>query len=128
MKAIGGLLLVFGIIGLLVTLIFWLPTGMSLPIVLFICVACMVAVWGGGKLASAAAGAGEKQAKGHVPMAKQSYQIRCKITCPKCGGLVMPGQRFCGDCGVSLVSFCPSCGAAIISLSKFCGYCGTRLI
>jgi hypothetical protein len=50
MKAIGGLLLVLGIIGLLLSLILWLPAGFNLIVMVLISVVCFVAIWGGGKL------------------------------------------------------------------------------
>jgi hypothetical protein len=50
MKAIGGLLLVLGIIGLLLNLILWLPAGFNLIVMVLISVVCFVAIWGGGKL------------------------------------------------------------------------------
>jgi TRAP-type C4-dicarboxylate transport system permease small subunit len=53
MKAIGGLLLVLGITGLLLNLILWLPLRLNLIIMVLISVVCFVAIWGGGKLAQA---------------------------------------------------------------------------
>jgi hypothetical protein len=40
MKAVGGLLLILSLIGLVLNLIFWLPVGFNLPVTVLISVAC----------------------------------------------------------------------------------------
>ncbi len=127
MKAIGGLLLVLGMIGLTLNLIFWLPAKINLIVMVLISVVCVVSIWGGGKLSLARVEAGEESAKKYEPMAQQTYQMQQRIICPKCGGQGVAGQRFCGACGSSLASYCPTCGAAIAAPSKFCSNCGARL-
>lgn len=49
--------------------------------------------------------------------------------CPKCGASVPQGQKFCGECGASMVTAnkCPNCGAENEPGMKFCGECGTKL-
>ena len=129
MKAIGGLLLVIGVVGLLLNLILWLPAQLNLIIMVLISVACFVAIWGGGKLSQAkAAFFVQEPEKKHEPTARQAQWIQQKGACPKCGCQVIPGQQFCGACGSSLTSYCAICGAAITAPSKFCGNCGARLV
>lgn len=52
-----------------------------------------------------------------------------EITCPHCGAKNPAGQKFCGDCGKSIVVgiVCPSCGKVNVTGQKFCGDCGTKL-
>ena len=50
MKAIGGLLLVVGMIALLLSLILWLPADFSVVVVVLISVVCFGAIGGGGSL------------------------------------------------------------------------------
>jgi predicted amidophosphoribosyltransferase len=33
-----------------------------------------------------------------------------KSFCSSCGAKLTPGDRFCGDCGSSIVELCPTCG------------------
>lgn len=49
------------------------------------------------------------------------------ITCPNCGKVNPVGQKFCGDCGAKLSKKCPSCGKDNDPDQKFCGDCGTKL-
>lgn len=52
--------------------------------------------------------------------------------CPSCGAEVVPGVRFCGECGKDLgavgaaakPTFCPDCGGELKPGAKFCGQCG----
>jgi hypothetical protein len=127
MKAIGGLLLVLGMMGLLLNLILWLPTRFNLIVMLLISVVCFVAIWGGGKLLQTKAKFVPEPAKKYEPTAQQAQWVQQKVACPKCGCQVVPGQRFCGGCGSSLESYCARCGVAITAPSKFCGNCGAKL-
>jgi hypothetical protein len=127
MKAVGGLLLVLGVMGLTLALIFWLPTRINLIVMVFISIVCVVSIWGGGKMSLARVEAGKESAKKYEPTAQQAPVTQQRIACPKCGCQVVPGQRFCGACGSSLASYCPTCGAAITDPSKFCVSCGARL-
>ncbi len=127
MKAIGGLLLVLGMMGLLLNLILWLPTRFNLIVMLLIAVVCFVAIWGGGKLLQTKAKFVPEPAKKYEPTAQQAQWVQQKVACPKCGSQVVPGQRFCGGCGSSLESYCVRCGVAITAPSKFCGNCGAKL-
>jgi hypothetical protein len=128
MKVIGRLLLILGIIGLLLNLVLWLPADFNLIIMVLISVVCFVAIWGGGKLSQTKAAFVSEPAKKYEPIAQQAQMVQQKITCPKCGCQVAPGQQFCGACGSSLASYCAACGSAINSSSKFCGNCGARLV
>jgi membrane protease subunit (stomatin/prohibitin family) len=127
MKAIGGLLLILGILGLLLSLILWLPAGFNLIVLVIIAIACFAAIWGGGRLLQPKAEFVPKPAKEHEPVAQQAQWVQQQVACPKCGHRVVPGQRFCGGCGSSLESYCVRCGASINAPSKFCGNCGARL-
>ena len=127
MKAIGGLLLVLGIIGLLLNLIFWLPASFNLVVVALISVVCFVAVWGGGKMLQAKTELSPAPAKQYGTAAQPAQWIQQGAACPKCGCQIAPGQQFCGGCGSSLVSYCAKCGVAVTGPSRFCGNCGTRL-
>ena len=70
MKAIGGLLLVLGIMGLLLNLILWLPARLSLIIMVLISTVCFVAIWGGGKLSQTKVGFVRELAEKHKPVAQ----------------------------------------------------------
>ena len=41
-----------------------------------------------------------------------------------CGHKVMPGSKFCSECGMKLELECPWCGSSIVPGSKFCSNCG----
>lgn len=127
MKAIGGLLLVLGIIGLLLNLILWLPAGFNLIVMVLISVVCFVAIWGGGRLSQTKIEVAKERATKYETTAQLTQEIRQKIACPRCGWLGASGQRFCGACGSSLAYCCPTCGASIAPESKFCPNCGARL-
>ena len=49
------------------------------------------------------------------------------VVCPSCGKVNATGQKFCGDCGTKLSKKCPSCGKENDMNQKFCGDCGTKL-
>jgi len=127
MKAIGVLLLVLGMIVLLLDLILWLPAKFNLIVAVLICLLCFLAIWGGGKLSQTKTELVPETAKQYEPPTQQSQWAEPKVTCPKCGCQIMPGQKFCGGCGSSLVSYCATCGTAITDPSRFCGNCGARL-
>jgi hypothetical protein len=128
MKAVGGLLLVLGISGLLLNLILWLPARLNLIIMVLISVVCFVAIWGGGRLSHTKSAFVQEPAMKYEPTAQQDQWGQQKVVCPKCGCQVALGQRFCGACGSSLVSYCATCGSAITAPSKFCGNCGAKLV
>jgi len=50
------------------------------------------------------------------------------MVCSSCGSANPADDRFCGDCGASLLPGCPSCGAANQPGKRFCGTCGTPLV
>src|SRR4030042_1732719 len=127
MRAIGGLLLVLGMVGLLLSLILWLPTWFNLIVVVLISIVCLVAVWGGGSLSQTKAGLITEPAKQYEPAPQQPQWVQQSVACPKCGCQVVPGQQFCGGCGSTLESYCARCGVAITAPSRFCGNCGARL-
>ena len=45
--------------------------------------------------------------------------------CPTCQSEVLPGQKFCPECGTRIEAACASCGAALSPSAKFCPECGT---
>lgn len=63
------------------------------------------------------------------------------MRCSNCGGLINPGQKFCGSCGaaipqtetaaaaepVSQVKTCPNCGCELENDAVFCSECGTKI-
>ncbi len=48
------------------------------------------------------------------------------LTCPACGEGTAPG-KFCIHCGAPMQQKCPSCGEPILPGAKFCRECGTAL-
>ena len=127
MRAIGGLLLVLGMAGLLLNLILWLPTGFDLIFVVLISIVCFVAVWGGGKLSQTKTGLVTEPARQYEPAPQQPQWVQQSVACPKCGCQVVPGQQFCGGCCSTLEFYCARCGVAITAPSRFCGNCGAKL-
>ncbi len=49
-----------------------------------------------------------------------------EIICPSCGNKTKKG-KFCMECGTPLVSKCVKCGADIVPGAKFCFECGEKL-
>ena len=51
------------------------------------------------------------------------------VACPHCGCKNPEGQKFCGECGKSIIVgiVCPNCGKVNPQTQKFCGDCGTKL-
>jgi class 3 adenylate cyclase len=47
------------------------------------------------------------------------------MRCSACGTDNADAQKFCGECGATLVRRCPGCGTAVPPGQKFCGECGT---
>ncbi|UCH50762.1 MAG: zinc ribbon domain-containing protein [Chloroflexota bacterium] len=127
MRVIGGLLFVLGMVGLLLNLILWLPTGFNTIIVMLICIVCLMAIWGGGSLSKTKTELVMEPARQYEPAPQQPQLGQQSVACPKCGCWVAPGQQFCGGCGSSLESYCARCGAAITAPSRFCGSCGAQL-
>lgn len=127
MKAIGGFLLILGIMGLLLNLILWLPAKFNLIVMVVIFIVCVAIIWGGGKLAQSKTVVVREPATKYETKVQPSGGIQPRIVCFRCGWLGAAGQRFCGACGSSLVYCCPTCGAGIASASRFCSNCGARL-
>lgn len=48
------------------------------------------------------------------------------VVCPECGNTVAKG-KFCPDCGHKFVTVCPNCGKDIVPGAKFCLECGKKL-
>ena len=48
------------------------------------------------------------------------------VVCPQCGNTVFKG-KFCPECGHKFVSACPKCGKEVIPGAKFCLECGEKL-
>jgi membrane protease subunit (stomatin/prohibitin family) len=55
------------------------------------------------------------------------------VACPKCGGQVQQGARFCPNCGATMTppsqaTFpCPNCGKPVAAGAKFCPECGQKI-
>src|SRR5688572_6886847 len=49
------------------------------------------------------------------------------FSCPACGHGNDRDQRFCTNCGTSLLQACPTCSATNLPGAKFCGNCGNAL-
>ena len=69
--------------------------------------------------------------KPSVQKAEQVDAMGLQI-CHMCGAETSPEMKFCGECGVNLVSkrgvsTCPRCGAETNLRMIFCGSCGVRL-
>ncbi len=49
--------------------------------------------------------------------------------CPECGTQLVPGAKFCSNCGARQAagSVCPGCGNAVTPGAKFCANCGQKL-
>ena len=48
------------------------------------------------------------------------------IICPECGNAVVKG-KFCPECGHKFITACPKCGKEIVPGAKFCLECGEKL-
>lgn len=48
------------------------------------------------------------------------------VICPECGKTVAKG-KFCPECGYKFITVCPSCGKEIVPGAKFCLECGEKL-
>ena len=49
------------------------------------------------------------------------------MSCPHCGSVTKPGQKFCAECGQALATACPNCGTPYEGSPRFCGECGSPL-
>ena len=49
-----------------------------------------------------------------------------KIVCPECGKTVAKG-KFCPECGHKFITACPKCGKEVVPGAKFCLECGEKL-
>jgi class 3 adenylate cyclase len=49
------------------------------------------------------------------------------MACPRCGAAILPGQKFCADCGLALGASCPNCGIPYEGSPRFCAECGHQL-
>lgn len=48
------------------------------------------------------------------------------VICPSCGKTVAKG-KFCPECGYKFITACPQCGKEIVPGAKFCLECGEKL-
>jgi len=48
--------------------------------------------------------------------------------CPNCGTPIVPGTRFCTQCGTAVGDACPGCGATVSPGDRFCASCGRGLL
>ena len=93
-------------------------------------------------------GAGMGQAMGNVAnntmgqmnqpgQQPQQPQQQAGVQCPKCGGMIPAGAKFCPQCGAQAPApapapqagprFCPNCGAQLEPGAKFCPQCGNKI-
>lgn len=49
------------------------------------------------------------------------------LSCPRCKVSLVPGARFCNQCGSGLENTQCACGATVAAGAKFCGQCGSSL-
>src|SRR4051812_19247714 len=47
------------------------------------------------------------------------------MACSACGAALLPGAKFCGECGTSAAAACRVCGTELAANLKFCPECGT---
>jgi membrane protease subunit (stomatin/prohibitin family) len=86
----------------------------------------------GGGAAAAGIGAGLGLSLGaQLARGTQETAPRQVVVCPQCGAQNPAGNKFCGNCGGSLIPpktvKCPHCGAEVPETNKFCGNCGKPL-
>jgi hypothetical protein len=89
MKAIGGLLLVLGIIGLLLNLILWLPSKFNLIVVVLVSVVCLVAIWGGGRLSQPKTDLVPEPAKQYEPMSQPAQWSQPAVAAVRAWSLIV---------------------------------------
>eukprot|EP00741_Cyanophora_paradoxa_P007412 tig00001128_g7171.t1 len=74
---------------------------------------------------------------GQVNLGGFNPEIATASVCVGCRGALLPGQKFCMNCGtsapgaaqeVSLTPVCPSCRNAVPPGSRWCGNCGTDIL
>jgi|GEM_PF-1177398 membrane protease subunit (stomatin/prohibitin family) len=124
-KFAGGFLLLSGLAGLTLVLIFWLPAGMNLAIMVLVGLLCLTFVWGGGELLRQSVM--QRRVAADKSASWQFQHDRRMDFCPRCGQRTQPGQRFCGICGLPLGQICLRCGSVSVPSFKFCSNCGARL-
>ncbi|MDD2599676.1 MAG: SPFH domain-containing protein [Kiritimatiellae bacterium] len=81
----------------------------------------MMGMMVGGQLASGMGGVLKQDQPAPPP------PITTNVVCPKCEAMVVPGAKFCGGCGGSMLpegGKCIQCGALLAAGAKFCGECG----
>jgi class 3 adenylate cyclase/tetratricopeptide (TPR) repeat protein len=49
------------------------------------------------------------------------------VSCSNCGAALVPGAKFCTECGTRQAIACPSCGTPAAPGTRFCAECGTSL-
>ena len=47
------------------------------------------------------------------------------MACSSCGAELLPGAKFCGECGTPVAATCRVCGTELAPTLKFCPECGT---
>ena len=47
------------------------------------------------------------------------------MACSACGADLLPGAKFCGECGTPTAASCRVCGTELTPNLKFCPECGT---
>ena len=49
------------------------------------------------------------------------------MVCSACGAALLPGAKFCGECGTPAAAACRMCGTELTPNLKFCPECGTPI-
>lgn len=59
---------------------------------------------------------------------KERFKLKITGGCPQCGASLVPGAKFCPECGAKLstTKFCTECGAQVPINVKFCPECGAK--
>lgn len=70
---------------------------------------------------------GAKNPSGQKFCGECGKSIVVGLVCPACGKVNTVGQKFCGDCGAKLSKKCSDCGTENDLSQKFCGNCGSKL-
>jgi len=67
-----------------------------------------------------------------APAPKPRATAEASVRCAKCGTVAASGNKFCPECGYSLIpeppkqKICSNCGEVLASNVKFCVNCGSK--
>lgn len=71
---------------------------------------------------------GQQVAREVQYVTKERFEQKITGGCPQCGAPLVPGAKFCPECGTKLstAKFCIECGSQILPNAKFCPECGAK--